>query len=456
MKHLILAIGIATCLLPQATYAQTIKGDNVNPSFNVKKMDSLLQAIEQHEKIMGTLTLSRNGKTLYERSLGYRQYDDQKQVKADVNTHYRIGSISKMFTATMLFQLAEEHKLSLEDHLSKYYPQIPNASQITLEQMMNHHSGIHNFTDSMYMTYYTKPKTHEELLSIFAAQQPDFDPGTQADYSNTNYVLLGYIIEKVTGKTLAQNLQERICKKIGLKHTYIGGPINPSKNEAFSFSKNENGKWEKEPITDMSIPGGAGSVVSTTGDLTTFINALFSHKLIGQESLEKMTAIKDNYGMGIFQLPFGRKKAYGHTGAIDAFNSNLAYFPEDSLAVAFLSNGQDYGMNEVMIGVLSIYFNKPYNIPDFSSIHIPAEALGKYEGLYSSKDFPLKITVKKDGNVLTAQATGQGAFPLTPISETEFRFDRAGIVMIFTLEKDGTVPGLELKQGGGAYHFTKE
>src|SRR6185369_15005904 len=139
----------------------------------------------------------------------------------------------------------------------------------------------------------------------------------------------GYIIEKVTNQSYAKALGERITSKIGLTNTFVGDKINLKNNESFSYLF--MGDWELQPETDMSIPGGAGSIISTPTDLTKFIEALFALKLTSKNSLEQMKIMKDNYGMGLVTFPFGTKRAYGHNGGIDGFTSILGYFPDDSL-----------------------------------------------------------------------------------------------------------------------------
>ena len=162
-----------------------------------------------------------------------------------------------------------------------------------------------------------------------------------------------------------------------------------------------------------------------------------------------MKTMTDGFGMGMFQIPFYEKSAYGHNGGIDGFASTLAYFPEDSLAVAYCTNGQVYPMNNILIGVLSIYFNKPYSIPTFN---LKTEDLDKYLGVYSSTQIPLKITITKNAATLFAQATGQQSFPLDPTEKDKFKFDPAGIIMVFNPDKNE----MTLKQGGENVVFTKE
>jgi len=443
MKKIVLII---LCFASLTSQAQKV--------FNAAKMDSLIHTLEEHDKAMGTLAISRNGQVIYNKAFGYRQISGK--VKNEKDTKFRIGSITKMFTATMILQLIEEQKLTMETKLGAYFPKLPNANEITIAQMLTHHSGLYNFTDGPYLEFHTKPKTQQEILDIMATQTPEFKPGEKGAYSNTNFILLGYILEKITGKSYEENLKSRITGKLKLKNTYVGEKIDPKKNEAFSYSFNGL-SWIVEDETDMSLPGGAGAIVSDNTDLLKFIEALFAGKLISQNSLAQMTTIKDGYGMGIFQVPFYERKGFAHTGGIDGFSSSLAYFPAEKLSVALLTNGLSYELNNIMIGVLSIYFDKSYEIPEFKkSMQLSENLLGRYEGVYASKDFPLKITVTKESDHLNAQATGQGVFTLACINEKEFRFDGAGIVMNFTIENDGTVKEFFLEQMGMKYLFEKE
>jgi len=310
---------------------------------------------------------------------------------------------------------------------------------------------LHNITDDPeYMTYMTKPKTQGELLEIISKNKVDFQPDEKTAYSNTNFIILGYIIEKITGQTYQQNLGNRITSKIGLKNTDYGKKTSINENESFSY--NYDGGWKLQPVTDMSIPGGAGAIISTPTDLTKFIEALFGLKLVSEKSLTQMKLIKDGMGMGMFQIPFYTKIGYGHNGGIDGFASNLAYFPEDNLSIAYCTNGVVFPMNNILIGVLSIYFNKAYKIPEFTSIAVKPEEIAKYLGIYSSTQLPLKITITNNNGTLTAQATGQSSFPLEASGKDNFKFDQAGVVMEFNPAKNE----MTLKQGGGVFLFTKE
>lgn len=412
------------------------------------KLDSYFDALEANNKFMGNVTLSQNGKTVYTRSLGFA--DVEKNKKNNEGTKFRIGSISKMFTTVLIFKAVEDKKLKLTDNIGGYFPTIPNASKITIGHMLSHRSGIHNFTnDDDYTTYMTFPKTEAEMVAIIAKSPSEFEPGTKADYSNSNFVLLSYILEKVNKKPYKEQLEEKITKPLGLKNTFYGTKINSNNNEAYPYGY--MGKWEKDTETDMSIPMGAGAVVSNTADLSRFIEALFAGKVVSAQSLEQMKTIKDGFGMGLFPIPFEEKKGYGHGGAIDSFTSGLYYFPEDKLTYAMTSNGKTMNNNDISVAVLSWFYNKPFDIPNLKAYKYIPQELDAFAGTYTSKDFPVGIVVSKRGDVLVAQATGQGSFPLESVKKNIFTFDAAGIVIEFTPLENKMV----LKQEGTSYTFIK-
>jgi CubicO group peptidase (beta-lactamase class C family) len=416
---------------------------------NVAKLDSLFQILEAKDKFMGSIAVSQNGTLIYSKSIGKEDVETNK--KATNLSKYRIGSISKMYTSILIFKAIEEKKLSLNQTIAIYFPTIENATKITIGNLLNHRSGIHNFTnDPEYFKYNTEPKSEEQMIEIITKGKSDFEPNSKANYSNSNYVLLSYILQKTYKKTFADILKDKITKPLGLKNTYVGDKISVQNNESNSYRFSE--KWIKETETDMSIPMGAGSIVSNPTDLTIFIENLFANKIINESSLKQMVTLQDNYGMGIFQIPFYDKKGFGHTGGIDEFRSVLYYFTEDKIAVALTSNGKTYDNNDIIIAALSSYFNKPFVIPTFKNIEFKTEDLDPYLGEYSDAGFPMKITITKDNLKLFAQATGQSAFPLEATEKDKFEFLAAGIKLEFKPNEKQMI----LKQGGGAFKLTKK
>jgi CubicO group peptidase (beta-lactamase class C family) len=418
---------------------------------NTAKLDSLFNLLEANHKTIGSIAISKNGKIIYTKSIG--QIDEAGKMMANAETKYHIGSITKMFTASIVFNLIEEGKLSLETKLDKYFPQIPNAKNISIGNMIGHRSGIFNITnDSSYLTWCMNPITQKEMVERIAKLPSEFEANSKTEYSNSNYILLTYIIEKISKKPFADVLKMRIINKINLKNTYFGDKINNANNEAYSFSFNGDA-WKKfETETDMSVPLGAGAIYSTPTDLTIFIEALFAEKIVSEKSLAQMQTIADGMGMGITRMPFYKKLSYGHTGGIDGFNSVVGYFKDDSLSFSCCNNGMNYDFNNILIGVLSCSFNKPYKLPSFSPINTSDVDFMKLIGTYATESFPLKITIATDGKSLTAQATGQSSFPLEYKGNNTFTFETAGIELKFNVEKQQMI----MSQGGKSFTLTKE
>lgn len=426
-------------------------------TFDTAKLDKYLGSLEANDKAMLSVAVVENGEPVYQRAIGFA--DVESATKANKNTQYRIGSITKVFTAAMIFQLIEEGKLSLTTPLSTFYPKVRKAEDITISMLLSHRSGIHNFTNMAdYPRYMTQPKSKAEMVSIIERMESDFTPGSQARYSNSGYVLLGFILEDITGSDYASQLKQRITDKLGLPRTEYGGPVVVSQNQAMSYQFND-GAWTLATQTDMSVPHGAGAIVSTPKDVAVFLTGLFNGKLVSTDSLAKMKEINQGFGHGLFQFPFYNRFAYGHTGGIDGFSSQAAYFESDNAAIVVTANGMNYPLNDVSIGVLSIYFDVGFELPDFSEqpVSLATEVLSRYEGVFASQEIPLKITLKVRDGQLTAQATGQGAFNLTAYSSTEFRFVPAGISLIFVSNNEGIdYTTFVLKQGGSRPTFVKE
>ncbi len=413
------------------------------------KLDQYFQVLGKADKFMGSVAISKDRKLIYTTAVGF--LDRVNKVVATENTIYRIGSISKTFTAVLILKSAEEGKLKLTETIETYFPTIKNGSKISISDLLYHRSGIHNFTDSPdYLTWNTLPKSEAEMISIIAKPESDFEPGSKSAYSNSNYVLLSYILVKIYNQPYEAILHSKIIKPLKLTNTRFGGKINAKNNEAYSYRFTT--AWSLEPETDMSIPMGAGSIISTPTDIILFMEALFNNELISSASLEQMKTLKDRYGMGLFQFPFYESRGFGHTGGIDGFSSVFTYFPEAKVAYALTSNGSNFNTNNISIAVLSYAYNKPFEIPNFNTVALTSTDLDKYLGIYVSKQLPLQITVSKNNATLMAQATGQAAFSLEATEVDKFKFEAAGVVMEFNPAENQ----MTLKQGGGVFTFTRQ
>ena len=328
-SFLFLTTSLLLCaLMFTAGYAQTP---------DKAKLDRFFDRLAEKNQAMGSLTIAKDGKLLYTRAIGYSQINGSERKPATTATRYRVGSITKTFTAAMIFQFVEEGKLKLSDTLDKFFPQIPNAGKITIEHILAHRSGIHDFIrEPDFRAWSLNPRTKDETLAFIARGKPDFEPGEKRNYSNAGYVLLGFVVEKLDGKPYQDALKKRITGKLGLKDTYAGtGKTDVSKKESFSYSYAED--WKQHEEMDLSVPGGAGAIISTPSDLVKFIQALFDGKLISQENVNQM-----KNGIGMSEQKLGGKTIYGHSGGTDGFSSTVVYLPEEKLAVAYTANAKVY------------------------------------------------------------------------------------------------------------------
>jgi D-alanyl-D-alanine carboxypeptidase len=431
---------LLTCLITVA-----VSGQN----FDREKLDRYFETLASKNKMMGSITMSKDGQVIYEKAFGFADIDQPMALSSD--SRFRVGSITKMFTAALILKAVEEGKIQLDQKIDTFFPEIENSELITISQLMNHRSGVHSFTSNPdYLTWHTMPKSRKSLYNIILEGGSDFEPDSKADYSNSNYVLLTWILEDIYREEYTNILSRHITVPLKLKNTYLGKKTNPSDKEAFSYMF--SGEWIKEADTDMSIPLGAGAIVSTTGDLTRFIEGLFAGKIISLGSLELMKEMKDNFGRGMFRIPFHDKSSYGHTGGIDEFKSMLSYFPDEKFSLAMSTNASVIDPNQAAIAAMSAYFGKDYEIPEFKNISLTPEELNQYLGVYSSPGFPLKITITQENNSLVGQATGQSSFPLDAEGDHVFSFSRAGLTLKFNPENDE----MTLKQGPGEFVLKKE
>ena len=418
-------------------------------NFDKVKLDNYFKALEKNNKFMGSVAVSKNGKLIYSKSIGYA--DLENKIKATEKTKYRIGSITKSFTAILILKAIENKKLDINETIDKWFPTITNSKKITIKQLLTHRSGIHNFTNNVdYLQWNTQSKTEKEMIEIIKKGGSDFQPSTRAAYSNSNFVLLTFILERIFNTSYSELVQTYIVKPIRLTNTYVFGKINTANNESKSY--NYLGFWKEESETNFTVPLGAGAITSTPTDLIKFANALFEGQLLTPESLKIMKTIKEGYGSGLFQVPFYSSIGFGHTGGIDGFRSVYSYFEDEKISYALTSNGTNMNNNDISIAVLSAVFNKPYQIPVYTKYALTSEELDKYLGVYATKQMPLKITVTKNKNTLIIQVTGQQAFVVQATEKDKFTLDQVGAKFKFNPAEETMI----LFQFGGQIKFIKE
>jgi CubicO group peptidase (beta-lactamase class C family) len=431
--------------LSTASYAQTL---------DKAKLDQFFDRLAEKNKAMGSLTIAKDGNVLYARAIGYGQINGTEKKPLNAASRFRIGSITKMFTAVMILQLIEEGKLKPTDTLDKFYPQVPNAHKITLAQIFGHRSGIPNVRRDReaQQNVNTLPITKDEILALIVKATPDFEPGTKHAYSNSGYFLFGLILEKVTGKPYAQLLAERITSKLGLKDTYTAtGNIDVSKNESLTYIYSGS-DWKQGTETHPSILFGAGSIISTPNDMAKFIQALFDLKLVSQKSLNRMKTIREGDGWGMEPFTLGGKTFYGHTGGADNYGAWLAYQPEEKLVIAYTTNAKVHPVGDIVTGVADIYYNRPFQIPTFETIVVSPEVLDRYVGVYSSPGVPVKFTITREGTTLYIRPGEQSAAALEATAQDKFQLLGGGIVFEFDAAKKQMIQ----KRSGLKRVFTKE
>ena len=416
---------------------------------NTQKLDSLFDRLEDNNQAMGTFSVAKHGKALYSRSLGYSFISEDKKIKNDSNTQYQIGSISKTFTATMIFQLIDEGKLTLETKLSQFFPKIPGAEEIKISTLLSHRSGLFDIVNDISdKAFLTKPQKRAKILSYIQYGQLHFKPNTDQLYSNSSYFLLALIIEKITKSKYNTELQERVCKILNLNRTF--SPTTKKMGDSKSYYYKD--KWNM--IADLYPTNitGVGDIMSTPSDLICFIEGLLNNKLVSNQSLKSMKGSdEDLIGMGLMKVPFGSKMGYGHGGDTYGTHSLVVTFERDSLTLAFCDNGENYPHNDIVIDILNIYFDKRYNLPDFNFYPYETKDLDRYAGRYTSKETPLELTISQQSNKLIAQAAGQSSFPLKSNIKDKFYFREAKLEIEFQVEKGEML----LKQHGKAYIFQK-
>lgn len=415
-----------------------------------KSIDSLLYYLQENNAFSGTVLLQKKNEVIY---------NGRFSKFSDTSDQYRIGSISKVFTAIITFQLIEEGKLNLNTKLDQFYPNIKNADKITIANLLNHTSGIYNYLD--WEDYYISKKNNfskNDMLKLIEMGKPQFKPGSDSYYSNSNYLLLGYIIESITLKSYPENVKIRITDKIGLANTFCETSDKEYMKRNTSYKFNGE-KWVKEQDTHPSFTFSAGAIVSTAEDLSKLMQELFKGTLVSENSLKQMqnTYVVNGIGYGLFKAPFYEKTGYGHSGRIDEFHSFAGYFPDDNLSIVILSNGTNIKLNEVVLGVLSKYYDKKYNYPNFSKYESKtAQPTINYIGVYKAQLAGLitlgtfQITqAGKNHLFLSMYNNGKDSEKvlLERKGENSFYAFENGANLLFLLDKKGKVDGIEMKQG---------
>lgn len=417
-------------------------------NINNQKIDEYISYIENNNRGIGSISIFKDGHEIYNRSFGQNRLEN---IKYNPNTKYQIGSVTKMITATLIFKFIEDGKLKLEDKLSNYYPEIPNSNNINIKNLLEHSSGLGDFTIKNDSPWLTKKVNQKEIIDEIIKQGITFEPNEKIEYSNSGYFLLTKILEKEHKKNYATIVEQKISKPLNLKN--FSSITKKTDNKFPSFGYIE--KWNEIEDFEFTNVIGVGDIVATTKDLNIFITNLFQYKILKKENVDLMKPIykKEKFGRGLMIIPFYENIFYGHGGDTYGTHSMASYNDSDNTAISFSINGQRLPHNDFAIGLLSIIYQKNYDFPDFKEpISLKSEDLDKYLGTYSSPDFPLKLTILKEGNILKAQGTGQPSFDLECYEINKFKFDPIKLKLEFIPAENKML----LNQGGQKVEMKKE
>ncbi|MDQ6675780.1 MAG: serine hydrolase [Acidobacteriota bacterium] len=384
------------------------------------RMDQVVQSYVTAKTFMGTVLVARGGEVLF--SKGYGMANLEWDIPNSPSVKFRLGSVTKQFTAASILLLEERGKLKVEDPVKKYMPDAPAAwDKITIFHLLTHTSGIPNFTSFPEYSQ-TEPfaTTPEKLVARFRDKPLDFEPGGKMNYSNSGYVLLGFLVEKISGQSYEAFVKENIFLPLGMKDSGYDSNSEIIHHRAAGYAPGKNGPVNAG-FVHMSIPFSAGSLYSTTEDLLRWEQGLFGGKALSAESLRKMTTpFKNDYAFGLFVHVAGGHKVIDHGGGIEGFNTHLAYYPEDKLTVAVLGNLNGAAPGDIAgkLGALA-HGQQLVLTSERKQITLPAAKLAGYVGTYELAP-KTNIMIRLEADQLTAQLSGQPKFPLFAQSEALF------------------------------------
>jgi len=415
---------------------------------DASRMEQVVDSYVSAKTFMGSVLVARGDEVLL--SKGYGSASLEWNIPNSPTTEFRLGSVTKQFTAASILLPEERGKLKTDDPVKKFVPDAPAAwDKITIFHLLTHTSGIPNFTSFPdYQSQEPFPATPEKLVARFRDKPLDFQPGEKWSYSNSGYVLLGYVLEKVSGESYEKFVQENIFGPLGMKDSGYDSNAAIIPRRASGYVRSRNGPLNAGFI-HMSIPFSAGALYSTTEDLLRWEQGLFGGKVLSAASLTKMTTpFKDDYACGLSVHTVNGHKVIDHGGGIEGFNTFLAYYPEDKLTVVALGNLNGDAPGQIVTRLAAIAHGEKVGLPsERKEITVAPKILEQYVGTYElAPKMNMMITV--DGGQLISQVSGQGKVPLFAESETTFFPKVVDAEIEFGKDDKGAVTYLVLHQGG--------
>ena len=412
------------------------------------RMDEVVQSSVRDKTFMGTVLVARGGDVIL--SKGYGSANLEWNIPNTTVTKFRLGSLTKQFTAASILLLVERGKLTLEDPIRKYMPDAPAAwDKITIFNLLTHTSGIPNFTSlPEYKSLQLVEAPVAKTIATVRDKPLDFPPGEKMSYSNSGYLVLGYVIERVTGGSYEQFVTDNIFTPLGMKDSGYDSNTAIIPRRAAGYTPSAAGPVNAGYI-HMSIPHAAGALYSTTEDLLRWEQSLFGGKLISAASLAKMTTpFKNDYAFGLTVQTVSGRKVIHHGGGIDGFNTFLAYYPDTKVTVAVLANinGQAPGQIAAKLGDLA-HGGTVQTTSERKEIALPAATLSKYVGTYELGP-GINMMIRLVGDHLTTQLTGQQQIRMFAESETKFFLKVVDAQVEFFDDASGAVSHAVMYQNG--------
>jgi len=416
------------------------------PNASIARMEQIVQAYVPG-KFMGTVLVAQDGKILLDKAYGFANLE--WEVPNTPTTKFRLGSITKQFTAASILLLEERGKLKVEDPVKKYMPDAPAAwDKITIFHVLTHTSGIPSLTSFPdFESHEAQAMTPEKLVEWFRDKPLEFEPGTKWNYSNSGYILLGYLIEKISGQSYSDFVQQNIFTPLGMKDSGYDSNSTIIAHRAAGYTPGKSSPVNAG-FVHMSIPFSAGALYSTTEDLLRWEQGLFGGKVLKAESLAKMTTpFKQDYAFGLAVSTNNGHKMIAHDGGIEGFNTALAYYPDDKLVVAVLAN-LNGPAGQIAGNLAKVAHGEKVVLPtERKEITVSPEILKQYVGTYElTPKFSLAITLE-DGQ-LVSQGTNQGKVPMYAESETMFFLKLVDAQIEFVKNEKGEVTNMVLHQNG--------
>jgi CubicO group peptidase (beta-lactamase class C family) len=412
------------------------------------RFDEVIKPYVDAHRFMGSVLIARDSGVVFEKSFGSANLE--WNIPNSPTTKFRLGSITKQFTAASILLLEERGKLKIDDPVKTYLPDAPAAwDRITIFNLLTHSSGIPNFTSfPNYRSIEPFATTPEKLVALFRDKPLDFAPGEKYVYSNSGYVLLGYLIEKVAGQSYESFVQQNIFTPLGMKDSGYDSNSAIIDRRAAGYTLTPKG-FTNAGFIDMTIPFSAGALYSTTEDLLRWEQGIFGGKVVSAASLKKMTTpFKGGYAFGLLINTNSGRTAVFHNGGIEGFNTAMAYYPDSTVTVIVLGNVNGTAPDELVDKLGRVANGEKILAPsERTAVALPRETLASYVGVYRfAPTFSIAITL--DGDQLFEQASNQVKIPIYPESDTKFFLKIVDAQLEFHKDASGAVTSLVLHQAG--------